>query len=319
LEFNKLLSVVIPTYNRADFLDYSLEVHIPMCREFNIQIFVSDNASDDNTEQVVKKWMREYDYLQYSKNATNIGPDGNFEKALKMPDTEYIWLLGDTYRIPSGAFEYIHKKVKEKDYDLFVFNLGDKLRFESQDYIDGNELLHNLGALMTCAAVNVYNKKLIDRADFSKYYNSHYIQTGIILEDIAKHNFLINWTKELSIRGLKHSTLKKTNWSKTSKVFEIAIEAWINLVISLPSSYKFANKMKAIMDFGKVSRIFSIKNLLILRSINILNRDSFNKNRFFFKYSIDYPLFLVFLISVIPLFLIQPIVKVAKFIKRLFK
>lgn len=33
---NTLLSIVIPTYNRAEFLDYSLEVHIPLLKKFGI-------------------------------------------------------------------------------------------------------------------------------------------------------------------------------------------------------------------------------------------------------------------------------------------
>ena len=99
MEINKKLSIVIPTYNRADFLDYSLEIHIPMLKEYGIEIAIFDNASTDNTEKVVSKWMEEYPYLSYHRSETNIGPDANFERALKYPDTEYIWLLGDTYEI----------------------------------------------------------------------------------------------------------------------------------------------------------------------------------------------------------------------------
>ena len=33
---NNLVSILIPTYNRADFLDYSLGIHIPMIEKYNI-------------------------------------------------------------------------------------------------------------------------------------------------------------------------------------------------------------------------------------------------------------------------------------------
>ena len=72
MEINKKLSIVIPTYNRADFLDYSLEIHIPMLKEYGIEIAIFDNASTDNTQEIVSKWMKEYDYLTYHKNETNI-------------------------------------------------------------------------------------------------------------------------------------------------------------------------------------------------------------------------------------------------------
>lgn len=70
MEINKNLSIVIPTYNRADFLDYSLEVYIPMLKEYGIEIAIFDNASTDNTYEIVSKWIKEYDYLTYHKNET---------------------------------------------------------------------------------------------------------------------------------------------------------------------------------------------------------------------------------------------------------
>ena len=42
IEINKKLSIVIPTYNRASFLDYSLETHIPLAKEYNISIYIFD-------------------------------------------------------------------------------------------------------------------------------------------------------------------------------------------------------------------------------------------------------------------------------------
>ena len=58
MESNKQLSIVIPTYNRADFLDYSLKLHIPIVKKYNICIYISDNASTDNTKEVINKLVK---------------------------------------------------------------------------------------------------------------------------------------------------------------------------------------------------------------------------------------------------------------------
>ena len=299
---NPHLSIVIPTYNRADFLDYSLEVHIPLLEKHNIQIFVSDNASTDATEQVMAKWMDKYPLLHYSRNETNIGPDANFEKALKLPVTNYIWLLSDTYQLPKDGIDYLLNTINdtEKYFDVIVFNLANISKLPTKNYQDQNELLSDLGAVMTCAAISVYNKKLIDNADFQRYYNSYFIQTGIIFEAIAKGNFLIHWAGEYSVGGLEKITLKKRNWSHTAKAFEIGCENWMNFVMSLPPSYTLENKMKCIMDFGKVSGLFTFKNLIMLRIANLLNYEVFNKYKKFFSMTINYPLYLIFAIAVIP-------------------
>lgn len=299
---NTCLSIVIPTYNRADFLDYSLEVHIQLVEKHNIQIFVSDNASTDATAEVMVKWMEKYPLLHYSRNETNVGPDANFEKALKLPDTEYVWLLSDTYQLPSNGIEYLLDTVDnaEMDFDVIVFNLTNIIKLPTKNYQIHNDLLHDLGAIMTCAAINVYNKKLIDRADFSRYYNSYFIQTGIIFEDIAKSAFLIHWAGEHSVSGLEKGGLIKTNWSNTPKAFEIGCEKWTNFVMSLPPSYKLENKMKCIMDFGKVSGLFTFKRLIMLRIANLLNYKVFSRYKRLFSLTVDYPLSLLLIISLTP-------------------
>lgn len=312
MEINKKLSIVIPTYNRADFLDYNLEVHIPMLKEYGIEIAIFDNASTDNTQEVVSKWMKEYKFLNYHKNETNIGPDANFERALKYPDTDYVWLLGDTYQIEQKVLEYVLLNVPKAKYDVVVLNLANKLQIETKDYQDSNALLYDLGALMTCSAVSVYNKDLIRRANFSRYYNSWFIQTGIIFEDIADKIFCIHWTKEYSIKGLEHPYIKKTNWSHTNKVFHIGCESWSNFVMSLPPTYKLENKIKCIMDFGKVSGLFTFKSLVLLRTRGLIDIKVYNRYKKLFPFTVDYPLFIIFIISITPKFLFK-IIKIIYF------
>lgn len=302
---NKFISIVIPTYERADFLDYCLEVHIPMMKQYNIEICIFDNASTDYTEEIVSKWMKAYTYLSYHKNETNIGPDANFERALKYPDTDFVWLLGDTYQLPKDGISYLLELIKNKKHDAIVFNLANKLKLPTNDYTDSNLLLCDLGALMTCMSCLAFSKELLDRANFSRYYNSCFIQTGIIFEDISGKDFLIHWTQTESVDGLEHPTLQKTNWSHTPKAFEIGCEDWINFVMSLPPFYKLKNKMKCIMDFGKVSGLFAFKNLIMLRIANLLNFRIFNKYKELFRFTIDFPLTCIFLISITPRFILK--------------
>jgi len=298
----KYLSIVIPTYNRANFLDFSLEIHIPMLREYNIQLYISDNASTDNTEQIMKKWMKEYPLLHYSRNKNNLGADLNFEKALKMPNTKYIWLLSDTYKIQDGSINYILKEIllKPNTIDMFVFNLENKLQHKSENYKNKNKLLSDLGGLMTCAAINVYNKDLIDNSDFKRYFKTNFIQMGIIFEYISDKKIQINWVQDYSLTSIKNMNLKKTNWSNTPKSFEIGCEDWTNFILSLPPSYTYENKIKCIMDFGKVSSLFSLKNLILLRADNLLNYEVYQKYNKYFAYTIDYPKWIILLLAIIP-------------------
>jgi len=304
---NPLLSITIPTYNRADFLNYSLEVHIPLARAYNIQIYISDNSSTDFTRDIVENWKKEYSLIYYFCNECNMG-EINFEIALKLPETEYVWLLGDTYQIPLDGIQYLLTVISNEDqnHDAFVFNLANTITdVVQQDYQNHNTLLYDIGAIMTCLSCLVYHKSLIKNGNFRRYYDTYFIQTGVILEEIAYRPFRIHWAQTLSVENLNHSSLRKTNWSLTSKAFEIGCEKWTNFIFSLPPTYSIENKMKCIMDFGKVSNLFTIKNIILLRFRKILDYTTFKKYRPLFKLTIDLPLLFIFILSITPKLFLQ--------------
>ena len=120
---NSHLSIVIPTYNRAEFLDCCLGLIIPSAKKYNIEIYVSDNSSEDNTSAVVFRRVSEYSLIKYSCNSNNLGADKNFQIALGLPRSDYIWLLGDTYWIKSETIDFLIESFfnKKINADAIVF------------------------------------------------------------------------------------------------------------------------------------------------------------------------------------------------------
>jgi abequosyltransferase len=314
---NDLLSVLIPTYNRADFLDFSLEIHIPLLKKHNIQIIIFDNASTDNTREIAYKWSQKYPYLTYHRHEENIGGVGNFEYALQYPSTEYVWILGDTYHIQDGTIDYIIKTINSspQKIDAIVLNLQEKINIPTCHYNNSNILLNELGALMTCIAVSIFRKDMIREDILIRYRSLWFTHAAIIFESISNRDFLIHWAQGHSIVSLEHPTLQKTNWSHTPKAFEIGCEDWTNFVMSLPPSYKLENKMKCIMNFGKVSGLFTLKNLILLRIQGLLNIQIFNKYKKLFPLTINYPLGLLLIMSLIPTSILSFFVKIYQILK----
>jgi glucosyl-dolichyl phosphate glucuronosyltransferase len=61
-EFIPLISVVIPTYNRAEMLGITIESFVnQQYPHDNYEIIVSDNNSSDNTKEIVSKWQSKAD------------------------------------------------------------------------------------------------------------------------------------------------------------------------------------------------------------------------------------------------------------------
>lgn len=87
-----IISVIIPTYNRADYLKLAIESIL--AQDFqDFEIIITDNASTDHTQQVVEAFQSEK--IRYFKNETNIGVVPNHNLALQKAHGEYIHIFSD--------------------------------------------------------------------------------------------------------------------------------------------------------------------------------------------------------------------------------
>jgi len=85
-------TIGIPTYNRAHMLPTSLGAALNQTHA-DVEVIVSDNASTDNTEEVVRKFGPR---VRYHRNSTNLGPSENFCRLVDLASGEYFsWLQDD--------------------------------------------------------------------------------------------------------------------------------------------------------------------------------------------------------------------------------
>lgn len=89
-----LVSIGIPTYNRAAMLRRSIES--ALCQDYPmIEIIVSDNASTDDTQDICREFSKKDDRVKYVTQPSNIGAVANFAEVLKRASGEYFMWLGD--------------------------------------------------------------------------------------------------------------------------------------------------------------------------------------------------------------------------------
>jgi len=90
-----LISILIPTFNRSQLLLQAIESCFKQTYK-NIQVIVSDNASTDDTYDVVVKYMELHPgQIKYSKNDTNLGPIKNWKNAYQQAEGVYVTVLSD--------------------------------------------------------------------------------------------------------------------------------------------------------------------------------------------------------------------------------
>jgi glycosyltransferase involved in cell wall biosynthesis len=103
-----LLSICITTYNRAEWLALSLNnlsrlLPIPRAE---IEIVVCDNASTDQTSDVVQPYLPRADF-RYYRNPENVGMLGNLRVTAHHARGQYIWILGDDDLVKPGSIERV--------------------------------------------------------------------------------------------------------------------------------------------------------------------------------------------------------------------
>jgi glycosyltransferase involved in cell wall biosynthesis len=88
-----LVTIGIPTYNRADaFLKEAIESALKQTYP-NIEIIISDNCSSDDTELIVKSFNDPR--INYYRHNKNIGANNNFNFCLKKATGVFFLLLHD--------------------------------------------------------------------------------------------------------------------------------------------------------------------------------------------------------------------------------
>ena len=123
-----LLSICIPTYNRAEWLRLSLEALLPQITKTNgrVELVVSDNCSPDHTPEVVKKSM-EGGNFRYHRNQANIGGNPNFFLLVNdLAYGDYVWVLGDDDLVRENAVTKI-LDVLEAYHNLDYVNINYKI------------------------------------------------------------------------------------------------------------------------------------------------------------------------------------------------
>ncbi len=122
MERNFLLSIAIPTFNRAKELEANLKILCSEISDFevnNVEIIVSDNCSEDNTNEVCKNYINK-PYFSYYKQPSNIGGDKNFLWLYQNTSGRYILLLSDDDRLLTGQLKHICETISRMQPDIVV-------------------------------------------------------------------------------------------------------------------------------------------------------------------------------------------------------
>lgn len=162
-----LITTIIPTFRRPDLLRRAVEsVRAQRFEDFKLCIY--DNASGDETEDVVREMCKLDRRIEYIKRVSNLGPGLNMVRAVSSVETPYFsllndddFLLPDMYSDSMAAF-LKHDRVGfvcSKTLSVDVTNAS--MQFRNGDWVGG---FYEPSSALS-----------------SKMLASHFVQTGVVM------------------------------------------------------------------------------------------------------------------------------------------
>jgi abequosyltransferase len=155
-----VLTIIIPTYNRSK----NLRILLRVLREEtsglrdDVAVIVSDNASPDDTPQVVAEAANGWPTLVSYRHQANVGPENNFLHGVRAVRTRWFWILGDDDLPKRGLIAKIVTLLRERQPAL-VYMQSEWVKLverPEQGRPMGELQIANLDALNFAKAIHVW-------------------------------------------------------------------------------------------------------------------------------------------------------------------
>ncbi|MHB1456390.1 MAG: glycosyltransferase family 2 protein [Armatimonadota bacterium] len=215
-----LLTICIPTYNRYDLLRQGLQAIAQQMTEIpldQVEIIVSDNASSDQTRQVIERFTQEYKdiCLRYFRHPQTIKGDANIYGVTKLARGDYVFLVSDDDILLPGAISKILAEIRKRPGlgalcpNLYIFSadpgvVAPTLYHLEEDHwlVDYDQILESLGRWVTFISCVIFRRENVKRRDYTDKTMTPFPHSYLFL-DILKneHGCLIIEQPCLAVRA----------------------------------------------------------------------------------------------------------------------
>ncbi len=282
------ISVIIPTYNRANLLKEGVSSVLKQTYQ-NFELIIVDDGSLKNTEKIVKGFKDQR--IVYLKHEKNRGVAASCNTGVKKAMGDYVFILNDDDLIIPWALEKLIKKIKRSDlenlggvygWSWWIDDKGKTLRIinlKKRGYIFDTILKKQVFTNLLIKKevfkrVGVYNESLLSNEDFDFYlrmakkYQFDFVPE--VLTIIRTHNqtHLSTFTKR-HIRG-HAKIIKKYSGNSRSQKFLLVSFFPPKIYVQLSNFKNFImNKIKVLLNPEIKKDIKLIKETLRREGIKI--------------------------------------------------
>ena len=124
------ISIILPTFNRSDTINNAIDSILNQTFS-NLEIIIVDDASTDNTYQVVATYQKKDSRIIYIQNKENFGCAKSRNIGLKHAQAETVAFMDDDDQYTDKEIlTCLYSKMKSECCDLVIANyeIGDELQ-----------------------------------------------------------------------------------------------------------------------------------------------------------------------------------------------
>lgn len=187
-----LVSVLVITYNQEKYIAECLNSLVRQKTNFDFEIVVCDDVSKDNTVEIARALSVKDQRIQVYRNEKNLGPAGNFAKALSLCKGRYIaFCEGDDFWCDDLKLEK-QVEILQNDGELTMVyadygKVDDKGNILENKTIDKPEHFFTLSDFIDGSGP-VLNSMMLRREIFPKQFPKAFFT--VLNPDV----FIIGWT-----------------------------------------------------------------------------------------------------------------------------
>ncbi len=283
------VSVIIPIYNVQNFLKESLDsilaqtiINLELTEgyERNLQIILIDDGSTDNSSEIAKTYVNEFENIEYHYYEESHGPGYARNFGYQFAEGDYIIFADSDDIVRPHAYERMYKSAIENGTDMVI---GAVLRFNSKNYwrsyihsvaFSGEyELTHITESPELIYDTTVWNK-LIKRSFWEKY-DFKFLE-GVLYEDIPITFFLHYYANKISIINetcYLWRVRDGTNLSITQKISKIQnLKDRLNIMGIVDDFFK-ENVTQANLIHEKIIKWLSVDLMIFIQNYKTLSEE----------------------------------------------
>lgn len=311
---NKLLTIVMPTYNRAEMLDANISNISRFSLFENIDFIVCNNGSNDDTQKVLDKWAEQLPNLRVINHETNVLYDRNVASGYMTVETKYCWLMGDSRTIDEVNFDKILKTIDEEQPQVLIINDDQgNAGTENKSYKDARELLREIGWYLTLQCSFIIRKDSFSLERCQRYFDTNFEHEGVLFDYLSTYEE-VNVIVRPSIHICPLNVKNKVNNAWGKEPFDIFVRSWFSFIMSLPNKYTLEDKLYCIKQHERHQHLLSPSSIIRGRLSGVMTFKDYSPNRALMRFAVDYPLFVSDLISWLP-----PMPRLYKWLKSILK